>query len=147
MIQAECWYHLVQIEPECLYSVVQAHGTGTLPVTNLFHWNRGRSKETCPQFQNRSYTHAEGLSLFRDRLYTHDRACSRLKQVVQLLKWDYKAVEDCRWFKLPVIPCGSILGTVTAVGLEVISALVRDCPFWIHCGISLHSHWQGWFNQ
>ena len=36
----------------------------------------------------------EAYPCSRNRLYTHDGACSRLGQVVQPLKWDYKAVHD-----------------------------------------------------
>jgi len=61
-------FHVVHTE--CQYHLVQAHGTDTLSVPNLFHWNRQRSKETCASSAC-SYigpTHAGGWFMFRDWL-------------------------------------------------------------------------------
>jgi len=54
------------------------------------NWNRERSTDTFSRTGHMPTLEACPCS--RDRLYTHDGACSRLEQVVPLLNLDYKAV-------------------------------------------------------
>ena len=44
---AKCLSTVVLDNQDRALRLVQAHGTGMLPVSNLSHWDRERSKETC----------------------------------------------------------------------------------------------------
>jgi len=86
--------------------LVQAHGTGTLSVPNLPHWDRERSKETCPLSHGQVIYPRERLSLSQGQaLYPRWRPVSVPGQAIPTMepvpvqpvptcpiKWDYKAV-------------------------------------------------------
>jgi hypothetical protein len=77
-----------------MYNVVQAHGTGTLPIPNLSQWDSERSKETCPLSQGQVIypRWRPVLVLGTDSIPTMEPVPAQPVPIFRI-KWDYKAVE------------------------------------------------------
>jgi len=75
-------------------------GTGTLLVPNLSHWDRERSKETCPCPMDRSHPTLETCPCRRTGPVPTMEPVPVQPVPTCPTKWDYKAVETSQQFQV-----------------------------------------------